>query len=912
MTSFPYISKKSGNLPNGFSEFVCLLQEPVAVFDKEHRLVMANSKWYSTFDLKEDALCGSQLFDIAGGLFGGEEMKYLVQEWLPTHSSGGSYEVGIGKSGENILGFQVGVSRLTGVEDDAWFYAYTFRQIPQVLPQDQPSASREKLASGLDTEKAGDNTRMILGSEARFQAMLEYSKDIFLITTPEKLLYVSANVYDILGYTLEEFSHTPAELIVHPDDQPLRWGELEVPGSTLVLEYRMKHKDGSWKWIEAKGVNLFNHPDVEGMVFNLRDITEKKESLDENIRLNKTIEEKIALRTLALRTSEGLLRDAQKISKIGSWELDLLTGQVVWSDQLFEIFQIPNQEGAPPFEAQEPLFPPEDWALLNEKVARAIELGEPYELDMKILRDNGSVGYINAKGQPFADFSGKIIRLMGTAMDFSERKAVEQTLEKTSERLKVATASANIGIYEWDIEQDMLYWDETMHQIFGVRKDEFSGDFASWSKTLLPEDLAPTVFEVQQVLAGTKDYDTVFRIIHSDGSIRYIKAYGVVHRDEQGKPLRLLGTNQDITQLKEAEAVIAAQRETFNLILEQSMAGYWDKNLENGTIYMSPTFKKMFGYEEHEIANTQNGWMDLVFEEDLASIERAREAHINSQGEIPYSIQARFRHKNGSTVSVLRRGSVISWDENGKPLRMVGSHTDVTQLVETVSKLEKSRKELESFSYSVSHDLRAPLRGIDGWSLALVEDYEEVLDERGKGYLQRVRSETQRMGQLIDDLLKLSRISRSQVVLKYVKLSEIAAEISKRIAPDYPQVNFKIKIDPFLVARADKNLMEILLTNLLSNAFKFSSKVATPEIHFGSTIMEGQKVFFVRDNGAGFNMNLSKNLFGAFQRLHKQSDFPGTGIGLVTVQRVISLHGGKVWAEAEPGKGATFYFLLNP
>ena len=227
------------------------------------------------------------------------------------------------------------------------------------------------------------------------------------------------------------------------------------------------------------------------------------------------------------------------------------------------------------------------------------------------------------------------------------------------------------------------------------------------------------------------------------------------------------------------------------------------------------------------------------------------------------------------------------------------------------AQLEASNRELEAFCYSVSHDLRAPLRGIDGWSLALLEDYREKFDEKGRQYLQRVRADTQRMGQLIDDLLLLSRVARGPIQRSPVDLTATAQRVVARLREAEPERRVEFAIQPGLTAHGDARLLEIVLSNLLGNAWKFSRARPLARVEFGRTEMDSGPAFFVRDNGVGFDMTYAQKLFGVFQRMHKASEFPGTGIGLATVQRVIQRHGGRVWAEAQVDRGATFYFTLE-
>jgi PAS domain S-box-containing protein len=223
---------------------------------------------------------------------------------------------------------------------------------------------------------------------------------------------------------------------------------------------------------------------------------------------------------------------------------------------------------------------------------------------------------------------------------------------------------------------------------------------------------------------------------------------------------------------------------------------------------------------------------------------------------------------------------------------------------------ESSNKELEAFSYSVSHDLRAPLRSIDGFSQALLEDYQDKLDDTGKNYLDRVRKATQHMGSLIDDMLKLSRLTRSEFHHESVDLSTIVREISEKLQQDNPDKTVDVIIREGVIVNGDPSLLKIVLENLVNNAWKFTSKEAQPQVEFGTTVKEDKTACFIRDNGVGFDMAYVNKLFGAFQRLHTSLEFPGTGIGLATVRRVINRHGGQVWVEAEVGKGATFYFTL--
>lgn len=246
---------------------------------------------------------------------------------------------------------------------------------------------------------------------------------------------------------------------------------------------------------------------------------------------------------------------------------------------------------------------------------------------------------------------------------------------------------------------------------------------------------------------------------------------------------------------------------------------------------------------------------------------------------------------------------------NESDLRIV--HNQLEQRVaERTAELAAANKELEAFSYSVSHDLRAPLRSIDGFSQALLEDYAGQLDSTATGYLKRVRKATLHMSQLIDDLLNLARLTRTEMRREIVNLTALAEVVAEGLQKEEPDRQVEFVIAPGLNAKADEPLLRIVMVNLLGNAWKYSSAHSRSRIEFGTTPHKGRQAYFVRDDGAGFDQRYADRLFGAFQRLHATNEFPGTGIGLATVHRIISRHGGQVWAEGAIEKGATFYFTL--
>jgi PAS domain S-box-containing protein len=325
--------------------------------------------------------------------------------------------------------------------------------------------------------------------------------------------------------------------------------------------------------------------------------------------------------------------------------------------------------------------------------------------------------------------------------------------------------------------------------------------------------------------------------------------------------------------------------------------------------HVNPAVGAILGYGAEEL--TGRPFMDFVHPDDReASAER---------------FQSRLRGEHGppaETRCLCRDGSfrVILWGSAYDPERQLvyGVGHDITDrkreeeaLRQATVSVEAMNRELEAFSYSISHDLRAPLRAIDGFSLALFEDYAHVLDAEGLKHLQRVRRAAQRMSDLIEDLLRLSRISRREPKQELVDLSQLVEEAIHDLREREPERRVEVHVAHDVITRGDRGLLDIALRNLVDNAWKYSAKREDAEIEFGRAFVDGEPAYFVRDNGVGFDMALADRLFGAFQRLHPAEDFQGTGIGLATVQRIVNVHGGRLWADATVDEGAQFTFTLR-
>jgi len=382
-------------------------------------------------------------------------------------------------------------------------------------------------------------------------------------------------------------------------------------------------------------------------------------------------------------------------------------------------------------------------------------------------------------------------------------------------------------------------------------------------------------------------------------------------------------------------AALQEKDELLTTVGSMAKVGGWEFDVRTGQGTWTKEVAKIHDMDPNEATSVQ---IELAFfqDESRKKIEAAVKAAIEHG--VPYDLELEMTTAQGTHKWVRTIGQPVK--DNGEVVKVWGSFQDISEqkqaaqeifrlntelerkVIERTAELQAANRELEAFSYSVSHDLRAPLRSIDGFSQAVIEDCAEQLGDQGRGHLNRVRAATQHMGRLIDDLLKLARVTRAEIKREAVNLSALAESVLAELQVGSPERKIVWNIEPGLVGMGDYPLLRVVLVNLLGNAWKFTAKQSQACIDFGilpapPTEKPGRPshtsgpIYFVRDNGAGFDMTYAAKLFGAFQRLHNVAEFPGTGIGLATVQRIIHRHGGRVWAESSPGQGATFYFSLD-
>lgn len=756
-------------------------------------------------------------------------------------------------------------------------------------------------------------------SEEQFRQVAENVEAVFwmyVVDHPQEILYISPAYEEIWGRSCESLYHNSRSWLeaVHPEDYDrinLALAQKDI--GAFNEEYRILRPDGSMRWVRDRAFPVTN---ADGQIYRVvgiaQDITESKQAevvLQESREQLEQLLDREQIARIAAQTSQ------QQLSLV----LERIIDAFVALDNDWHYTYV-NQKAGQLFNRDPAdLMGKHIWTEFPEGV------GQPfYHAYYRAMAEQAPI-HIEDYYEPWDRwFENRIYpSTEGLAIffhDITDRKRAEASVRESEARLRTLIENLPFGFWARDRN--------------GVCVMQNAVDMQMWGNILghsledaeLPEaTLAQWRDNQRRLLAGEKiQYEVKHQI---DGEERtYVAILAPIWNQDVFDGW--LGVNIDITEQKQTEAALAENQAHLLRAQELGCIGSWSQDLVTGTLQWSSQVDRIFGLAEAEASLTYEKFLALVHSDDRDWVNQ----HIQDAiaGKVEHDLTYRIVRPDGSIRWVHERAEIIC-NALGTPARLTGTAQDITerkqadleirQLNETLeqrvlqrtAQLEAANRELDSFSYSVSHDLRAPLRHISGFVTVLTQQLEEegVLGKHKIAhYLDVIQQSSQKMGQLIDGLLTLSRVGRREVVQRPVQLRQLVdtaiALVETQRPKDANPIEFKIGELPMVMG--DATMLQQVFTNLIDNAVKFSRDRNPAQIEI-ATLPDG--TLFVKDNGAGFSMEYADQLFGAFQRLHSQRDFEGTGIGLAIVQRIIHRHGGRIWAESQPQQGATFYFQLG-
>jgi PAS domain S-box-containing protein len=654
----------------------------------------------------------------------------------------------------------------------------------------------------------------------------------------------------------------------------------------------------------------------------------------------------------ALRTSEEKLRLAVEGAGLGTWHWNLEAGELVWSPKCLALFGLPPDTKMS-YEIFLGALHPEDRAGVDEAVRKSLAEHSEYDIECRTVWPDGTEHWIASRGLGYYDADGRAIRMEGIALDVTERRATQEALRESEKRFQAMANGIPQLAWMADADGHIFWYNQRWYEYTGTTFEQMEG--WAWQSVHDPAVLPQVLERWANAIATGKPFDMEFPLRGADGHFRMFLTRVMPVRDTAGQVTRWFGTNTDISERKQSEERLADQAEelarqadelersrlaleaqtlTLQSVLDGMAEGLVATDEQGKFVLWNAAAKKIVGLGPADVQSqdwTEHYGLFLPdtvtpFPPEQNPLARAlrgeagtaemfvRNGELREGVWIEASASPLKDNDGGLHGGVVAFRDVTQQKAAEREIRQLNDELEI-RVMERTAQLEAANQELEAFSYSVSHDLRAPLRHISGFSQMLAEEFGSSLDAGARHYLDRIQAGTQKMGLLVDELLNLAKVGRHALRLQPTGLDAMVAEVIAMLQPDCEGRRVEWAIADLPQVECDPVLVRQIFQNLLANALKFTRPRTRAVIEVSHKVSpkeeNGQPVFMVRDNGIGFDMKYVAKLFGVFQRLHRPEDFEGTGIGLATVQRIVRKHGGRVWVEAEPDKGAAFYFTLG-
>lgn len=657
------------------------------------------------------------------------------------------------------------------------------------------------------------------------------------------------------------------------------------------IELKILTTTGKEKWVHAIGMAIVDRQNnVIGLEGTFRDIHENK--------LNR-IERENALRKL---------KRTEQLAKMGHWEWTLSPETIEWSDGLYALWELDPELPPPSLKDHSKYIHPEDQERFFTTLDDAIVKGKPYVVDFRMETASGTK-HVRGEGTPQFNDDGTLVAFFGTAQDVTDIKKTQLKTNLLNTRLTLALDAAKTGVWELDLLTDELSWDERMFSLYGVSKEEFSGAYDAWVNGLHPDDKDAAHTQAEKARMGEAAFDTSFRVVWPNGTIRHIRALAIVLTNQSGLATKMVGVNWDITKEIEQRNLLEASNERYALMTQGSSVGIWDwPDVQKDDEYWSEKFFELLQYKNDEIKASLENFNELLHPDDKEETFAAIERHFTTDE--PFDLDYRLRTKSGKYRWFKGTGQV-SKDENGLPLRMVGSIQDIHDRVTAANSLAKLNEELMQFSYRTSHDLRAPLTTSKRLAQYIEKDISDGNIEEAISNAGKIAKQMERLELLVGDMLELARAelrTESDEVIDFGILETgIRDRLTWMIEETGCMLSFNVCLTEPVIGEISRYSQ--IIENLVSNGIKYRNPEAERMFVDVEILDDADNLYIkIQDNGIGIPEPNQKETFKMFKRFHP-SISSGSGLGLSIVRKHLDILGGDVEMESSP-QGTLFTLII--